>query len=618
MQSGQEAITYNVDAALSEIWGYPGFRPHQREAVQQIMAGGDSLTVLPTGGGKSLCYQLPASLMVGTAVVVSPLISLMADQVNGITLLGVPAAFINSSQKGDEVRRTKAAMFAGELKLLYVSPERLMLDHFLEELRTSVKISFFAIDEAHCISQWGHDFRPEYKQLSRLREAFPGVGVHAFTATAPPELQTEIISELRLKQPFVQVGSYYRPNLTYRTFRRDNLRKQLLKLLRQYAGVDDNGIIYCLTRKETDSIAEFLVANGFSALPYHAGMSAEQRKRNQDMFQQEKVNIIVATVAFGMGIDQSNVRFVIHTGLPRTISHYQQEAGRAGRDGLRSQCILIHAPKDILFWRRIIEEERAMVPQRMEQLRDMINYASQIKCRHKTLVEYFGQPFLQQPCDGCDVCAGEVESIPEARDIARKIISAVLKLRQNFGGVYIAQVLTGSKEAKVIANGHNHLSVFDLLGKFPKGQVLDWINQLEGQGYLLRSSGEYPVIGVSTSGYWLLLPEKYGKTEAELAVVLVDTQRKESKEKRKVGAEVKGNFDRSLFGKLRQVRAELAAKLGVPAFVVFGDKSLQDMAEKKPLTREAFLEIFGVGKAKLDKFGGVMLRIIAEHQNSPK
>ncbi len=615
MMPASSVDTQKIREALTQVWGFPGFRPHQEEAIACILRGQDSLTVLPTGGGKSLCYQLPAALMTGTAVVVSPLISLMADQVNGVTLLGVPAAFLNSSMNASEVRKTKNLMFQGKLKLLYVSPERLMLDHFLEELKT-IGVSFFAIDEAHCISQWGHDFRPEYKQLSKLRELFPQVAVHAFTATAPPQLQREIVGELRLRQPFVQVGSYYRPNLTYRVLRRDNLKRQLLGLLRKYAGPDDSGIVYCLTRKETEKIAQFLSENGFSAMPYHAGMDADARKRSQDSFQQDEVNIIVATVAFGMGIDQSNVRFVIHLGLPRTLSHYQQEAGRAGRDGLRSQCILVHSPADILFWRRIIEGEGVLIPSRLQQLRDMIDYAAQIRCRHKVLVEYFGQPFETVPCSGCDVCQGEVESIPKARDYARMILSAVLKLHQNFGGQYVAQVLTGSHEQKIIANRHDQLSVYNLLGAFPLAQVLDWINQLEGQGYLQRSTGEYPVLQVTQPGMWLLRPDKFDKREDEVPVVLVDTRRKDGKETKRPAAALDGDYDQALFAELRRARAVLAKNLGLPAFLVFGDKSLQDMARKQPTTESAFMQIFGVGHAKFEQFGKTMIGVIKKHRST--
>lgn len=611
MHSG--ATGNQLELALQEIWGYPNFRPHQKETIEAILAGKDSLTVLPTGGGKSLCFQLPAALMDGMAIVVSPLISLMADQVNGLQLLGIPSAYLNSSLSGDEVRRVKAKMFAGELKMLYLSPERLALEHFAEELK-QVKLSFFAVDEAHCISQWGHDFRPEYKQLLSLRDRYPGVGVHAFTATAPPQLQKEITRELRLNKPMVRIGSYYRPNLYYRVFRRDNAKKQLLAMLGRF-DKDDMGIIYCLSRKETENFAEHLNKNGYNALPYHAGLSAEERHRNQEAFQAEQVNIIVATVAFGMGIDQSNVRYVIHMGMPRSLSHYQQEAGRAGRDGLPSQCILIYSARDIQFWKRIIEEERVLIPQRMGQLRAMINYASHICCRHRRLVEHFGQTFEQQKCDGCDVCAGEIESNPEARKYSRMIISAVLKLRQMYGGAYIAQVLTGSRDRKILASKHDRLSVYNLLGGYAANQVHDWINQLESQNYLVRSMGEYPVISVTQTGYWLLLPEKYDKTEAELPVFLIDTRRKDKKAGKTIGQDIV-DFDRQLFAALRKKRASLAKSLGVPAFVVFGDKSLRDMAARKPTTDQAFLGIFGVGDRKLKQFGKDMMRVIREHEGS--
>jgi len=601
-----------IQNALKQIWGYDTFRPFQMETIQAVMEGRDCLTVLPTGGGKSLCYQLPASLLDGTAIVVSPLISLMADQVQALQLLGVPASYLNSSQSGDEVRYTKARFFRGELKMLYVSPERLMQERFKEELR-DVRISFFAIDEAHCISQWGHDFRPEYQQLSCLRELVPGVGVHAFTATAPPRVQQEIMHNLRLNDPVVFVGSYFRPNLKYRVYQREKLRKQLFGIL---ADMDrgDCGIIYCLTRKETESVAGYLIDEGYKALPYHAGMDAETRKRNHELFSREQIPIIVATVAFGMGIDQSNVRFVIHVGMPRSLSHYQQESGRAGRDGLVSQCVLIYGAKDILFWKRIIEEENTMTQERMQQLSDMISYASDLKCRHRTLIEYFGQSF-EEECKHCDFCLGEIKSIAEARTYSRMILSAVLKLHQRFGGAYVSQILTGSHDQKIMRNGHQNLSVHNLLGKYSQHQVHDWINQLESQKYLVRSSGEYPVIGVARSGYWLLRPEKYGKDEASLPVFLVETRKKETKKakRERAGFNPQAGYDIELFQLLRNKRMELANKLGVPAFVVFGDKSLQDMARKKPVDDNAFLEVFGVGTHKLRKFGSDMLEIIRNH-----
>jgi len=600
-----------IDEALKQIWGFPAFRQHQRENIEAVMNGRDSLTVLPTGGGKSLCYQLPATLMPGTAIVVSPLISLMADQVNALRLLGLPAAYLNSSQTGAEVRATKAQLFRGELKLLYVSPERLLLDRFKEELG-QVPLSFFAIDEAHCISQWGHDFRPEYKQLNCLRDLFPGVAIHAFTATAPPRLQSEIKSELRLADPAHFVGSYFRPNLKYSAVRRAKVKNQILEVIASF-DQGDSGIIYCLTRKETESIAAFLSAEGQRALAYHAGMDADVRRRNQEMFSQEKVNIIVATVAFGMGIDQSNVRYVIHCGMPRSLSHYQQESGRAGRDGLASRCVLIHGAKDILFWKRIIEEEGVLTEVRTRQLQDMIDFASQIRCRHRTLVEYFGQSLDMESCTSCDVCLGEIESIPEARTYSRMILSAVLKSGQSFGGAYVAQILTGSRDQKILHNGHDRLSVHNLLGNVSQYQVHDWINQLESQGYLVRSGGPYPVFGVARRGYWLLKPEKYGKSETDLSVFLVETRKGEKRSKVSRQKDPLLGYDIGLFHKLREKRMELATRLGVPAFLVFGDKSLQDMARIKPTTESAFLEVFGVGTHKLQKFGLPMLKVIRDY-----
>ncbi|CAM2066782.1 DNA helicase RecQ [Sulfidibacter corallicola] len=595
--------------ALHQVWGYSEFRPLQQETIEAIQAGTDTLTVLPTGGGKSLCYQIPAAVMQGTAIIISPLISLMEDQVKSLQLLGVPAAFLNSSLNGDQVRRIKSDFFNSRLKLLYVSPERLLLDHFLEELK-QVHISFFAVDEAHCISQWGHDFRPEYTKLRTLRETFPDVGIHGFTATAPPEVQREIMGQLALRDAQLFVGSYHRPNLFYRAVRRNKFNKQLLDILKQFHR-GDMGIVYCLTRRETESIAAVLREQGYKALPYHAGLSQEQRKRNQDLFSQEQVQIIVATVAFGMGIDQSNVRFVIHNGMPRTLSHYQQEAGRAGRDGLPAHCILVFSAKDIQFWKRMIEEEGVLVGPRTAQLQDIINYATQLKCRHRVLIEYFGQAFEKANCGSCDICLGEVESIGEARTYSRMILSAVLKLRQTFGGAYISQVLTGSKDQKVMRNGHDQLSVHGLLKDFSQHQVHDWINQLESQGYLARSTGEYPVIKVAGPGFWLLRPEKYEKSEKDVPVFLIETRR-QAKAKRPAITDT--SFDHALFDVLREKRMEIATRLGVPAFIVFGDRSLQDMARVKPTSREEFLRVFGVGQAKLEKFGEPMLVAIREYQ----
>lgn len=620
MVNQTESYHLLIGQALSQIWGYSEFRPLQMDAIQAIVDKRDSLTVLPTGGGKSLCYQLPAAILPGTAIIISPLIALMEDQVNALRLLGIPAAFLNSSLRVDELRKTKAQMFRNEHKLLYISPERLLLEHFLEELK-QIQISFFAIDEAHCISQWGHDFRPEYRQLSKLRETFTDIGIHGFTATAPPKIQEEIQTELRLKDPKLMVGSYHRPNLCYRVLRRNQITKQILAQLKKFSK-SDNGIVYCLTRKETERVADVLAREGYKALPYHAGLDAEVRKQNQDLFAQEKVHIIAATVAFGMGIDQSNVRFVIHAGMPRTLSHYQQEAGRAGRDGLPSQCVLIYGANDIQFWKRIIEEEPSLREIRLAQLQEMIRYASEIKCRHKMLIEHFGQDFEPPNCGNCDICLGEIESIQKARTFGKMILSAVLKLRQGFGGAYVAQILTKSQDKKILRNRHNHLSVYGLLSDYNQHQVQDWVSQLESQGFLQRARGEYPTLSVTSQGYWLLRPEKYGKTEADVPIVLVETHRKETKrgvDAASARANIPADYDRILFEKLRNERALIAARIKKPAYIVFSDRSLIDMAHRKPVDESEFLHVFGVGEHKLQRFGLPMIRIIREHlqKNAP-
>jgi len=594
--------------ALKEIWGFTSFRPFQEASIRAIFERRDSLSVLPTGGGKSLCYQLPAGLMPGVAIIVSPLISLMADQVQSLQVLGIPAAYLNSSQNGEEIRSTKAQLFQGKLKLLYVSPERLMQSHFLDELR-QVQISFFAIDEAHCISQWGHDFRPEYQQLSRLKELFPNIGIHGFTATAPPAVQNEILQALCLNSPEILVGDYHRENLKYRVLPRKNIRQQVLELVASL-GRGENCIVYCLTRRETETIAKHLTEKGYRALPYHAGMDSETRTTNQEAFSQEKVSIIVATVAFGMGIDQSNVRAVIHLGMPRSLSHYQQESGRAGRDGLPAQCILIQGNKDIQFWRKIIADEGVLETTRLRQLDHMIRYATHPSCRHKTLIEYFGQTFNRTPCNACDVCNGEIESIPGARRTAKIILSAIYKTKQRFGGAYVAQVLTGSREKKVLQNQHDELSVYNLLNQHSQHQVHDWIQQLESQGYLARTMGDFPVLQITRSGYFLLRPDKFEKTEADLPVFLVET-RKAAVKPRPTAPKFKAG-DQKLYDALKRKRASLASKNGVPAFVIFGDRSLQDMVHKKPLDEASFLEVFGVGQAKLRQFGRHMLTIIRQ------
>jgi len=587
-----------IERARQEIWGYPEFRPHQRDVIQAIMGGRDTLTILPTGGGKSLCYQLPASLMTGTALVVSPLIALMADQVEALQLHGVPSAFLNSMLSASQARGIREDFQAGRLKLLYVAPERLVQDRFRRELET-VPISFVAIDEAHCISHWGHDFRPEYRQLGLLREWLPRCPIHAFTATAPPRVQDDIRNQLHIEHAVTEIGDYFRSNLNLKVFSRHALKQQLRNALAAY-GDHDSGIVYCLSRRETEQWSDYFNQIGRRAAPYHAGLDKVTRTQHQNLFTKGQINTMVATIAFGMGIDQSNIRFVIHNGLPKTLAHYQQESGRAGRDGLAADCILFYSLRDYHFWRRIIEEEDVLVEQKMSQLRDMLNYATQIRCRHAVLVQHFGQTFRPGPCGACDVCSGQIQSIPQSREFARMILSAVLRLRQAFGAGYVAQVLTGSRESKIARNGHDQLSVFGLLKSYSKSQVQDWVNQLESQQYLARSDGPYPVMHVTQRGLELLRPDKFETDPESLEIHLTLTRKTKPKAAAK---SVDFDYDTVLFERLRGLRRELATQLDVPAFVIFGDRSLQEMSARKPTDLTSFGEVFGVGMSKLERFG---------------
>ena len=460
--------------ALHRVWGFSDFRPLQREAMHAILEAHDSVVVLPTGGGKSLCFQAPAVVgpseggrhvreKVGLALVISPLISLMKDQVDGLRVDGVAASYLNSTLLPHERDEVLASVREDRCRLLYVSPERIVGEgsQSLRRMLQQAGLRFIAIDEAHCISQWGHDFRPEYRQLGRLREEFPGVSFHAFTATATGRVHRDIVSELRLLEPVVLVGSFDRPNLTYRVLRRGNLHRQLTDILSRHE--HEAGIVYCSSRREVESLAEWLREEGHRALPYHAGLPDEVRSRNQEQFLDEQVDIVVATVAFGMGIDRSNVRFVVHAGAPRSPEHYQQESGRAGRDGLPAECVLIYSGGDFVRWRQMLESNGEWNDSARTLLRDMERYAAGTRCRHRTLVEYFGQAYERPECAACDWCLKELDPVADAVTLARKILSCVARVKQTWGTAHVTDVLTGKATEKVIAARHHELSTFGLL-----------------------------------------------------------------------------------------------------------------------------------------------------------
>lgn len=593
------------EKALKKYWGYESFLPLQAEAMMCAGRGRDSVVVLPTGGGKSVCFQAPAVALTGMAVVVSPLISLMKDQVDALVECGISAARLDSTQTPGEQSGIFTAIAKKKLKLLYLAPERVVSSSFVEFLRKA-ELSLFAVDEAHCVSMWGHDFRPEYRQLGMLKGAFPSLAVHAYTATATEQVRNDIIEQLRLKDPKVLVGSFDRPNLVYKAQRRSNLLKQICSVLDRHKG--ESGVIYCIRRKDVDQLCAKLTSKGYSAAPYHAGIGNEERKRNQDDFINEKVDTIVATIAFGMGIDKSNVRYVIHIGMPKSLEHYQQQSGRAGRDGLEAECCLFYSGREYGIWKSILGDTEPKVHQiATVKLNAMYNYCTSVSCRHDTILKYFGQQLGSDNCSACDVCLGELDCMEEPLETAQKIISCVLRLGERFGADYTCSVLTGSREQRIIENGHDSLSTHGLLSDFTKRIVRDWIEQLAEQRYL-QKAGEYNVLNVTEKGRSVL--------KAERAPHLLKPLKKREEKRRKISRAAKESWegvDRELFEVLRKSRRTIADRKGVPAYIVFGDAALRDMARLKPSSIEGFLKVSGVGETKSRQYSEVFLSAIREY-----
>ncbi|HEV8348079.1 MAG TPA: DNA helicase RecQ [Vicinamibacterales bacterium] len=595
----------NYDASLRDtlhrVWGFSEFRPLQRDAMHAILDARDSVVVLPTGGGKSLCFQAPAIVRDrGLALVVSPLISLMKDQVDGLRVDGVAASYLNSTLLPHERDDVLASVRSGRCRLLYVSPERIVGEGSepLRRMLAQAGVRFVAIDEAHCISQWGHDFRPEYRQLGRLRDDFPGVSLHAFTATATERVRRDIVTELRLQNPLVLVGSFDRPNLTYRVLRRGNLHKQLLGVLARHE--HEAGIVYCSSRREVEALADWLREEGHRALPYHAGLADDVRSRHQEAFLDEQVDIVVATVAFGMGIDRSNVRFVAHAGAPRSPEHYQQESGRAGRDGLPAECILIYSGADFVRWRQMLETNGEWTDSARTLLRDMERYASATRCRHRTLVEYFGQRYDCADCGACDWCLKELDAVPDSLVLAQKILSCVARVKQTWGGSHIADVLMGRATDKVVAAGHDRLSTFGLLKEESAAAIRGYIEQLVGVGHLLREGDQYPVLRLTPAGASLLR----GQGECMLY------REVKPPSPRRRGRTFPAAIDSDLFNVLRGVRLDLARERGVPPYVIFHDTTLRDMIQRRPTTIDDLRGVYGVGAKKAADFGEAFLDAI--------
>jgi ATP-dependent DNA helicase RecQ len=594
-------VIESIQKTLVKYWGFNDFLPLQKQAMECAGRGRDSIVVLPTGGGKSLCFQAPAVIMQGLTVVISPLISLMKDQVDALKECGVDAARIDSSLLPGEQREVLAAIHNKKLKLLYLSPERIVSDGFVELLRKT-KLSFIAIDEAHCVSMWGHDFRPEYRQLGFLRQLFPDVTIGAYTATATEQVRNDIAEQLHLENPEMLIGSFDRPNLVYKVRRRTSRTKQVCAVFDNHKG--ESGIIYCIRRRDVDDLYALLKSKGYSVLPYHAGMADEDRKKNQDSFIKEDVDTIVATIAFGMGIDKSNVRYVIHTGMPKSLEHYQQETGRAGRDGLEAECCLLYSGGDYGIWKSLLSD---MEPEAkkiaMVKLNQMYNYCTGGVCRHKAILRYFGQALEKSNCAACDVCLGELDVIGDATETSQKILSCIIRLGERFGGGYTASVLVGSQEKRILENKHDTLTTYGLLSDYSKNTVHDWIEQLEGQDYI-EKVGEYNVLNVTEKGWHVLKGYETPR--------LLKPAEKPTKISRVVEDSWEG-VDKSLFEVLRKLRADIARKKGIPAYIVFGDAALRDMARRRPSSPKRFLEVKGVGEKKRRQYGEVILAAIEDY-----
>lgn len=589
---------------LKKHWGYDSFRPLQEEAMVNVLENRDSLVVLPTGGGKSLCYQVPAVCLDGLAVVISPLISLMKDQVDSLRTCGVAAAFINSTQSHDERRRVADEVRLGTLQLLYIAPERLVQPKTIDFLK-SAGTSFVAVDEAHCISEWGHDFRPEYRGLRILRDQLPDASIHAFTATATEQVRSDIVTQLGMRSPQTLVGSFDRPNLVYRTERTDGRFDQVREVVERHPL--ESGIVYCISRKDVEEVSAQLNSHGFNSLPYHAGMNSEARRKNQDAFIGESVDIMVATVAFGMGIDKSNVRYVIHAGMPKSLENYQQESGRAGRDGLEAECVLFYSMGDYARWKYTIEEASAESREAsMGTLRAIMDYSTGVVCRHKALVEHFGQDYELESCNACDVCMGELDLVDEPLIVGQKILSSVVRQGQRFGGEYTAMVLKGSKDQRIVRNGHTHLTTWGLLADQPLQAIRDWVEQLVSQDFLVRT-GEFGLLEVTPRGRQLLKGEA-----APRLLRASDSTVRQSKRSKRMSADWQG-VDRDLFDDLRILRHDIAADHGVPAYVIFPDATLRALAKYRPSAHDGMLRIKGVGEKKLSGFGDQFLECIAEY-----
>ncbi len=599
-----------LEKKLKEVFGYDAFRPHQREIAESFLGGRDTLAVLPTGAGKSLCYQLPALVREGLTVVVSPLIALMKDQVDQLTASGVAATFLNSTLDSAEAKKRFAKLYAGEYRMLYLAPERLMLPDFLPKL-AEWGMKALAVDEAHCISEWGHDFRPEYRRLREVRETFAGIPLLALTATATPRVREDIRAQLELRDPQIFIASFNRPNLTYRVVPKAKAAAQVVQYVSERPG--ESGIVYAQSRRAAESLAAALRDAGIAAAPYHAGLDGEERSRNQEAFLRDDLQVVCATIAFGMGINKPNVRFVIHADLPKNVESYYQETGRAGRDGLPSECLLLYSRGDVVKYLRFFEEINDQQARREArvQLERMTHFAEDERCRRVALLGYFGEKWLEDNCGACDQCLAPRDKWDATTDV-QKLLSCVVRLRQKSGfstGLqHAVEVVTGGKSEKILRWGHDTVSTHGVGSDQPRSYWVDLGRQLLRLGLLEATEDKFATISVTARGLDVLRDRSPVQLVRPMVMPSRDRGPAGPRKRRPRAGEVE--CDEGLFEVLRKLRAELARARNVPPYVVFSDTTLRHMARDYPRDEVSLLQVPGVGERKLSDYGAVFLAAI--------
>lgn len=606
----------DLEAALKQHFGFAAFRPLQKEIISETLNGGDVLAILPTGGGKSICYQLPALIREGLTLVISPLIALMKDQVDGLVENGIGAAYLNSSLDEESSRETWRKIYRGDIKILYLSPERLLLEGMIEKL-VNLNLSFVAVDEAHCISSWGHDFRPEYRALRTIRNSYPQIPILALTASATERVRRDIVEMLGVSEAKSFIASFNRPNLSYRVIPRINPLKQIREILDDHE--DETGIIYCLSRDRTESVAKELKEHGIKAAAYHAGLTAKEREKRQDQFARDQVRVMVATVAFGMGVDKPDVRFVIHHDLPKNIESYYQETGRAGRDGLPSECILLYSSADSAKLWNFIDQTSDPIEREVagQQLSQLLRLAESSECRRVSLLRYFGEIYRDSGgattnyCGSCDNCLTPRAEV-DATEIAQKLLSCIARINKHSGFsvglAHLVDVITGANNDKVRKWGHDKLSTYGIGKGRPKPEWLYYGRELISAGLIRINAERFNVVEITQQGALTLKDKRPVKLRAPLVTSKLSSEKKEQQRKQ-LGAI---DYDLGVFEKLRAWRMGVAREKGLPAYMIFSDATLQNIAARKPHTLSGLRNISGVGEKKLSLYGEELLEVLVE------